>query len=250
VSQRSTFALLLAAVAGSVDAIGYLTVAQLFIAHMSGNSVRVGIFIGERSWGAMFERAFPIPMLVLGVMAGAILTEVGLRRRVAATLSVMLALECLLLAAFALFGRTLLVGGEIPPADGWRFYLAVALPTVALGLQNAALRRVGGHTVRTTFVTGMLSDLAEAAVACGFWIRDAVAGGRAMADVLRVLPDEESLHRFALYSAIWLLYIAGAVCGTLFELRALLNALAFPIAVLALLACWNLFRPILPPEPF
>jgi uncharacterized membrane protein YoaK (UPF0700 family) len=249
--QRAWFALLLASVAGSVDAIGYLTLFQLFIAHMSGNSVRVGIYIGQRDWGAMFERAFPIPMLVLGVVAGGLLTEVGLRKGVSATLSVMLLLECILLAAFALYGDSLLVGGDISPLAGWRFYLAVALPTLALGVQNAALRRVGGHTVRTTFVTGMLTDLAEAAVAYAFWFHDTLRADpkTGWLRVLRRSPDDESLKRFALYTAIWLLYVIGAVGGTIAVSRWELGSLVFPVAVLALIATWNAWRPILPPEP-
>jgi len=250
-AQRAAFALLLAAVAGSVDAIGYLTLFQLFIAHMSGNTVRVGIFIGQRDWTSMFQRAFPIPMLVLGVMAGGLLTEVGLRRGFRATLSAILLLECLLLAVFAVYASTVVVLGQVPPSDGWRFYLAVALPAFALGLQNAALRRVGGHTVRTTFVTGMLTDLAEAAVAYAVWLHDQrrCTPNLRLSTLVRRSGQDESFHRFVLYTSIWLMYVAGAVAGTLAKASFGLAGLALPIALLALVSLWNAYRPVLPPEP-
>jgi uncharacterized membrane protein YoaK (UPF0700 family) len=162
----------------------------------------------------------------------------------------MLTLECALLAVFSVFGGSLLAGGQISPSLGWRFYLAVALPSLALGLQNATLRRVGGHTVRTTFVTGMLTDLAEAAVAYVFWARDRLAGpGLGVRAVLWLSFKDESLHRFALYSSIWLVYVIGAVAGTTADLRGSLHALALPVGVLLLVAVWNAVRPVLPPEP-
>src|SRR5215211_2623206 len=40
----------LAVVAGYVDAVGFFTLAGLFVAHMSSNTVRLGVFVGDGEW--------------------------------------------------------------------------------------------------------------------------------------------------------------------------------------------------------
>jgi uncharacterized membrane protein YoaK (UPF0700 family) len=80
--EKAWLAVLLAWVAGFVDAVGYLSLSHLFLAHMSGNSAAMGAYFGQGRWGAAFHRAFPIPMFVLGVAAGAALNEAASRRGV------------------------------------------------------------------------------------------------------------------------------------------------------------------------
>jgi uncharacterized membrane protein YoaK (UPF0700 family) len=50
----------LAWVAGYVDAVGFLTLAGLFVAHMSGNTVRLGVFVGDGDWSLAAQRFVPI----------------------------------------------------------------------------------------------------------------------------------------------------------------------------------------------
>lgn len=70
----------LAWVAGYVDAVGFLTLAGLFVAHMSGNTVRLGVFAGDGDWSLGAQRLVPIVFFTLGVMGGIALVE-ALRRR-------------------------------------------------------------------------------------------------------------------------------------------------------------------------
>jgi Protein of unknown function (DUF1275) len=50
----------LAWVGGYVDAVGFLTLAGLFVAHMSGNTIRLGVFVGDGEWGLAAQRLVPI----------------------------------------------------------------------------------------------------------------------------------------------------------------------------------------------
>ena len=61
---------LMAFVAGFVDAVGYIVLFHMFTANMSGNSVALGIHIGQGQWSQVFHRLFPIPLFMFGVAAG------------------------------------------------------------------------------------------------------------------------------------------------------------------------------------
>jgi uncharacterized membrane protein YoaK (UPF0700 family) len=70
----------LAWVGGYVDSVGFLTLAGLFVAHMSGNTIRLGVFVGDGDWSLAAQRLVPIIVFALGVAGGIALSE-ALRRR-------------------------------------------------------------------------------------------------------------------------------------------------------------------------
>ena len=136
---------------------------------MSGNSIAAAVYTGQGDWASAGHRAFPIPVFVLGVMLGAALCEWLARRKVRPILAAAFGLEAVLLALFVSGWP----GGTSSPAafphdPAWQFYAVAALPALAMGVQNAALRRVGAVRVRTTYITGMLTNAAEEAVTCLF----------------------------------------------------------------------------------
>jgi uncharacterized membrane protein YoaK (UPF0700 family) len=172
VREKAWLALILALTAGCVDAVGYVVLWKVFTAHMSGNSVSAAVHTGEGKSAEAFHRASPIPLFVLGVALGAALSEFLARKGHRRIFAVAVALEASLLLVFLLWGGPLLRDGGIPEDVPWRFYALVALPTLAMGVQNATLRRVGGATVRTTYISGMLTNFAEQTVQYLFWLRD------------------------------------------------------------------------------
>jgi len=121
-------------------------------------------------------------------------------------------LEAAPLFLFMICSRGAISGGATGANLTWEFYPLVALPAFAMGLQNAALRRVGGRIVRTTYVTGMLTDLAEAGVVLG--------GG------------------------IWLAFVTGAITGGYAQKRWELRSLLLPLSVLALIIALDWLQPI------
>jgi uncharacterized membrane protein YoaK (UPF0700 family) len=236
-------ALLLDGVGGYVDAMGYLLLLQLFAANMSGNSILLGIALGQGQWRTALRQALPIPLFVvgvaLGVAVGLALARRGVRRRAA----VLLALEVALLVAFALYGSRFLHDGALRPDAAWQDVLLTALLAVPMGMQNVALRRARGRSVGTTFVTGTLTSLAEA-----------VVGGLGQAsrhtDVpgSQAAPQAQSPARAALlHGGMWAAYVAGAGLGAAIVLRWALGALVVPLLVLGGLIAFDLWRPIAPP---
>lgn len=218
-AQRySWIALALALIAGTTDGIGYLLLAHIFTSHMSGNSVAMTIYVASGNWREAWRHFEPIVVFFGGIVAGLVLSDVLTEAKIVRMFSIVAGLELLMLLAFLLLAR---------PPQQWM----VVFPAFAMGVQNAMLRRVGHHRVRTTFVTGMITNCAQGLVDSvrSYAVRDGKAG--------------EKLRDYFFYGAIWVLFAGGGICGAAIELRYGSTALWLPAAaLLALIAC-DLYRP-------
>jgi uncharacterized membrane protein YoaK (UPF0700 family) len=243
VSRTAIWTLLLAWTAGFVDAVGFLALFHLFTAHMSGNSIWFGSALGLGDWRPALHHLFPIPMFVGGVAIGTAIVEVAQRRRLRAPFAPALGLEVVLLAVFMLAGSAAVVDGAVRPPSRWAFYVLAALPALAMGLQNATLRRLAGQSFHTTYITGVLQTLAESGVHHLFWLR-AQSRRTGWAAAVRASRREPALRSAAAAALLWLAYVSGAVSGGFAERRWQLYALALPVAVLAVIATANPMRPV------
>src|SRR5438105_11114881 len=139
----------LSALAGYVDAIGFLHLGGLFVSFMSGNSTRMGVSLAEGAWSSAAESLGLIALFVVGAAAGSLIV---LGRGVHRQPWLLLA-EALLLAAAALcyaFGLS---------------NVAVAAIVVAMGLENAVFQIRGGGGLGLTYVTGALVKVGQQAAA-------------------------------------------------------------------------------------
>lgn len=248
--EQAGLAILLAWVAGFVDAVGYLTLFHVFTAHMSGNTIAAGVHLGQEDWSAAFHRAFPIPLFVAGVALGAALAEFLLRRGYRSVFSFGVSLEALLLGFFFAWGGEVFSAGGIRPEVGWHFYLLAALPALAMGVQNATIRRVGNTTVRTTYISGMVTNFAEEAVQFLFWLSDHFLGrhGKGFGLLVRLSPRQRSFNRLLLRAGIWTAYVVGAILAARTLQRWDLYCLLVPIGCLVVIGLCDAFHPILPPN--
>jgi uncharacterized membrane protein YoaK (UPF0700 family) len=241
--EQAAVALLLALVGGYVDGVGYVLLAKLFTAHMSGNSIAMAVHAAEGNWHEAFHRAFPIPLFFLGVILGAALSEMLVRRGVRSSFAASLGLEALLLTLFMVYGKSMLHGGVFDPATGPLFYLLTALPALAIGLQNATLRRVGSSGVRTTYITGMLTNAGEEFVVYLYWLRARLRPGRRWL-LLRLTSRQSSFQRMLLHLGLWFCYVGGALGGVVCKQRWELLCLLPPIVCLFVMASVDLVWPI------
>jgi uncharacterized membrane protein YoaK (UPF0700 family) len=218
---RRRLVLLLGGSAGFLDAVGYLTLG-LFTANMTGNTVLLGIAIGQGNWGAMARALLAIAAFVGGAAAGALLLR-GRRR-----LGHIFGLEaaCLVagLAAWVHL-RHPHSGGVIP---GPTALPLIALLSAAMGAQSAAVRRAGEQRISTTYVTGTLTSLAV----------DAVSGILAR----REEPPRPERSSLLLLVGIWASYVAGAVVGGFSQRYWDFWSVVAPVIVLAGTAAWDLSR--------
>ena len=189
-------AITLSAVGGGVDGLGFVLLAGLFTAHITGNTVKTGVDLAQLNLSSAFVDAFPITVFIFGAFAGALLRDL-MAHRVPRPRIPVLAVSAVLLVAFVGAGA-LLQAGRAPPPGSVSFYLLAALATASMGVQNAAKPLFAGRPVRT-FMTGTLTDCAEALAA------STTAHGAARRDRVR---------QAGLLFAVWFAYLAGgAVVG-------------------------------------
>jgi uncharacterized membrane protein YoaK (UPF0700 family) len=214
----------LAGVAGFVDAIGYIVLSGLFTAHMSGNSARLGVHLGRGDLSPAIPLIVAVGIFIVGCAAGATIVELARRRGLAARDAPALAIQALLLAAFTLYGAAQVGAGSAPSRSG-PFYVLAALAILAIGLQAATITQVAGATIRTAYISGMLTRL-----------------GQSLAGHLLRERDVSAAYT-GLLAMIVLIYFCGAAAGSLLQRAIGAWAMAVPVALLAAAAAEDVRRP-------
>lgn len=142
--SRRRLAVAAAALAGYVDATGFLSANSYFVSFMSGNTTRLGVDLVANPHTAVVP-ALLILGFVIGVFGGALLAaKAGKQRKFA-----VLCLVAALLAGAAMAGR----GAELE--------LAMALLVLAMGALNNTFQRDGEVSVGLTYMTGALVRFAQ-----------------------------------------------------------------------------------------
>jgi uncharacterized membrane protein YoaK (UPF0700 family) len=166
----------LSALAGYVDAIGFLHLGGLFVSFMSGNSTRMGVSLAEGQWASALESLGLIVLFVIGAAAGSLIVlGRGVNRQ-----PWVLLVEALLLGAAALayaFDQS---------------NVAVAAIVLAMGLENAVFQIHGGGGLGLTYVTGALVKVGQLAAV-------ALTGGARWGWTSNLL--------------LWAALVAGSLCG-------------------------------------
>lgn len=140
---RKTLAAALAALAGYVDAVGYLSADRYFVSFMSGNTTRLATdFVADRA------RAFIPALLILGFVLGSAAGNFTAHKAGSARKPAVLLLVTLLLTA-----------GAILAADTRRSAMMACL-VLAMGALNNALQR-GETPVALTYLTGALVRIGQ-----------------------------------------------------------------------------------------
>jgi uncharacterized membrane protein YoaK (UPF0700 family) len=242
VREQSWAALLLAWIAAFSDAIGFLVLQQLGASFMSGNSMATGVSLGRLDWPSVLQRGLPILAFFLGNMLGFLVLALLRQWRCHSPFAIVFGLEAVFMLAFLLLGTHALHGGIIRPSPSGIFSLCVVLLTLAMGLQTATVRRASGQGVRTTFVTGVLSEWAHAMTQYLSWLRQQPTEWQ-VRQVVRDSMQQASFRHLRLLGGIWICYVVGAICGSALELHMALSALIFPLCVLAVLIVIDVFRP-------
>ena len=165
----------LSALAGFVDALGFIHLGGFFVSFMSGNSTRLGVGLVERAHNAAVAAGL-IGLFVIGVVMGSLAGRRALRHRRVVVLSLVV---------------VTLAGAATLNAFGHEM-AAVVLMAVAMGAENAAFESDGEVHIGLTYMTGTL-------VKFGQRIANTIVGG--------------SRFAWAPYLFLWLGLVLGAVAG-------------------------------------
>jgi uncharacterized membrane protein YoaK (UPF0700 family) len=235
-------ALFLTIVGGFVDAVGYIALFEVFTANMSGNSVHLGMYLGQRNWMELLRPLCAIVSYVVGMASTRIAIEIAGRAGLRRIASFTLAVEALLLAVFA-HATPAMHLGQIVDLQSPTYFVLVALLAFAMGVQTATLTHIGPLTVYTTFVTGTLTKLTESFTRVLFWAYDHLRE-LGTSGIVRRAAGQPDVQEGAMLGSTWSCYVIGAAIGTALKLRWELRALYVPVAVLIVFVVLDFFRPI------
>ncbi len=189
----------LAFVAGAANAGAFLAV-QVYTSHMTGlvSSMADHIALGELSLalGAMGA----VLSFLMGATTTSLMVNFARRRQLRSQYALPLLLEAMLLLAFGFLGAKLAgIQGLFVPAT-------VMLLCFMMGLQNAVITKISGAVVRTTHLTGVITDLGIELGRLLYWNRGTRDGHE------HVVADRSRLQMYILLFAFFLL---GGVAGAL-----------------------------------
>ncbi|MGH1572599.1 YoaK family protein [Methylobacterium sp. P31] len=155
-------ALLLAAVAGALNTAGFYAVG-LYASNMTGNVSAISDRAGTGSFALAGQALLLILLFVLGSATSTLLIRRRLRHALPGAYAYSVCAEAVLLVAIGLF--------VLPLRDPARSQALVHGLGFALGLQNAAVTKISEARVRTTHVTGMITDIGIEPRALARWRR-------------------------------------------------------------------------------
>ena len=200
VRKNGVLAGYLAFVAGFVNSVGFILIGR-FTSHVTGI---VGAFSVELSGGDLPSAMTTVLLVVtffVGAFVASLLLETSRFGRTSAAYGAALLVEAAVLAAFVAS-----VGAP---------YLSDARPVLlsfAMGMQNSLVTRLSGAVVRTTHLTGVVTDLG---IEAARWYRWHRAKLRTLPPLLpsRSRPDRPVAARSLLLLTIICAFTTGAVCG-------------------------------------
>ena len=188
-------AYVMAFVAGAINSVGFVAVA-IYTSHMTGMTAMVSDQLAAGQWLLLLPPGTAILAFLAGSATTAILFNWMRRREASARFAVVLVLEALLVLLFGLLANDLdAAGAEL---------LIIALLGFVMGLQNALITKVSGARIRTTHVTGMVTDI-------GIEIGKALYRNKR----LDTPPVEHDSAKLMLLSSLVGLFLVGGVVGAL-----------------------------------
>jgi uncharacterized membrane protein YoaK (UPF0700 family) len=152
----------LAFIAGAINAGGFLAVRQ-YTSHMTGivSSMADNIAFGEPA--VVLTGLGAVLSFLLGAATCAVLVNHARRQQMHSEYALPLLLEALLLLCFGLLGARLsLIEGLFVP-------VTVMLLCFIMGLQNAVITKISKAEIRTTHITGIVTDLGIELGKLAYW---------------------------------------------------------------------------------
>jgi uncharacterized membrane protein YoaK (UPF0700 family) len=214
--SNQQFGGILAFVAGAINAGGFLAV-QRYTSHMTGivSSVADNLVVGSVSLA--LAGLLSVAAFLGGAITTTLLISWARRHELRSKYALALLLEAMLLLAFGLIGANL------------KSFTSLLLPTAVLllcfimGLQNAIVTKISQADIRTTHMTGIITDLGIELGRLIYWNHSEKANS---IQVVTANRDKLFIHALLLG-----LFFSGGIAGAL-AFRILGFSATLPIALL------------------
>jgi uncharacterized membrane protein YoaK (UPF0700 family) len=141
---EGALAICLSIIAGYLDGYGLL-VFGTYVSFMSGNTTSTGLKIGQGHFDAALPFATAVASFVSGSFLGNLMTQSRLRHSHR--------------LIFGLIAGLLATVAGLARHGPWNAPSEIAMLSVAMGMMNPALSKIGAESVSLTFVTGNLSRI-------------------------------------------------------------------------------------------
>jgi uncharacterized membrane protein YoaK (UPF0700 family) len=180
----------LAFIGGYGDAASFV-LTKTFTGHVTGNLVLGAIAVAAQDWRAMLGHLSAIVTFLLGVALSTVIVRSQRAWPLLSSLPVIMGIEVILIVAAAL---------ALASGTARRVEIFVVFVSLALGLQNGAFGRVGGISVHTTYLTGMITSLISTEA------KKYTSGSPPT-------PAGDPDPQIGLLSRIWIAFVLGAGIG-------------------------------------
>jgi uncharacterized membrane protein YoaK (UPF0700 family) len=241
--QKSKLAISLSWVSGFTNVIALLACGSM-VSHMTGTTTWFGQAVAGGEFKTSLFLGLTLLTFIIGAMLSAMLTEGARRRGIRSKYILPMLVEALLLAVFGI-GLHLLHTGKLHASHAAIWWM-VSAASMAMGLQNATITRISGNVVRTTHLTGVLTDLGMETVQYLLWWRDKVKSrhwsrnGR----IFKVSRRHPTVLRLLLLASIVGSFLLGVFIGSWVYVKWPSQAMAGPIAFLFWIVWMDYRKPI------
>ena len=191
--------LVLCFVAGATNAGGFLAVQQ-YTSHMTGIVSSMADDLALGAYTLALAGLGALLSFLLGAACSAIMVNYSRRHHLHSAYALPLLLEATLLLCFGL------LGAQIAEVHGAFVSLTVMLLCFIMGLQNALITKLSHAEIRTTHITGIVTDIGIELGKMLYW------NAAQTSELPRVQADKT---RLKLFSSLFLCFFLGGVLGAL-----------------------------------
>ena len=142
----------LAFVAGAINAGGFLAVQQ-YTSHMTGIVSAMADNLALGAYDLVLVGAGGLLSFLAGAVCSTVMVNAARQRQLNSEFAFPLLLEALLLLGFGV------LGAQLAEVRGLFVPVTVMLLCFIMGLQNAVITKLSGAVIRTTHITGVVTDI-------------------------------------------------------------------------------------------
>ena len=210
----------LAFIAGALNAGGFLAIGQ-YTSHMTGIVSAAADNLVEGNIVLMITAVFALFAFICGAASTAIMVNYAKRQGIIYFYSPTLIAEAILLLIFGLVGK------KLQEHDLLQLSMTAILLCYVMGLQNALITKISHAQIRTTHLTGLVTDIGIELGKLIYWNRSTNSPPNSEVQV--------NQHKLMIYTVLLICFFVGGILGAVgFKYVGFISAVPLAVALLIL----------------